>query len=239
MKKIRLHKVLGILAATVLASGLVMGCDMKLDDEDNRANVSSGSSSDNTMGGGTVTVTSKNAYLSELPETINESDITLCGYTGSYTSTAWWTEISTGDVDVAVGKAVRTVFKNNSYGDSNWSGPVYRIADSTSANEFAVLRNDDYGWGAGYSSGDPAVLLDGVKKENGHGDNWDNFIATVTDSTEYVTVVNKGKTVNVYLQFVKDDKVVDYQYYTGIVGDSNAIKFRPMADAGADITYCE
>mgnify|MGYP006873103916 FL=1 len=54
-----------------------------------------------------------------------------------------------------------------------------------------------------------------------------------------MTVVNKGKTVDVYLQFVKDDKVVDYQYYTGIVGDGNAIKFRPVADAGADITYCE
>ena len=39
MKKIRLHKVLGILAATVLASGLVMGCDMKLDDEEERSEI--------------------------------------------------------------------------------------------------------------------------------------------------------------------------------------------------------
>ena len=53
MKRMKKYGLCWILAATMIASFVVTGCDMKLDDEDNRANVSSGSSSDNTTGGGT------------------------------------------------------------------------------------------------------------------------------------------------------------------------------------------
>ncbi len=166
-------------------------------------------------------------------------DVTMCGYTGTYTSSAWWTEISSGDVEVAVDSAKQTVFVNNSYGASNWSGAVYRIANSTSATEFAVCRNDNYGWGSGYAVADsnPQVLLDGVVLDSDW--NWETFIADVTGSTEYVTVVNNGTTIDLYLHFVKNDAVIHHQFFTGIHGDGNAIKFRPMSDAGADITYCE
>lgn len=156
--------------------------------------------------------------------------VPLCGYTGTYTSTSWWTEVSSGDKEVAVDGMIQTVFKNNSYGESNWSGTVYRIADSTSATEFAVCRNDNYGWGTGYYEG---VTLD--RKDIA----WDGFPALISGSTEYVTVVNKGTTVDLYLYFVKDGAVVYYQTYKGIQGDGNAIQFKVMADAGADITYCE
>lgn len=164
--------------------------------------------------------------------------VPLCGYTGTYTSTTWWTEISSGDKEVAVDGMIQTVFKNNSYGTDNWSGPVYRIADSTSTTEFAVVRNDNYGWGSGYSSGDPAVLLDGVTLER-KDIAWDGFPALITGSTEYVTVKNDGATIDVYLYFVKDGEVVYYQTYKGIHGDGNAIQFKVMADNGANITYCE
>nr|MBP3283409.1 bacterial Ig-like domain-containing protein [Treponema sp.] len=161
--------------------------------------------------------------------------LSMCGYTGSYTSTLWWTEISSGDVEVAVGSAKQTVFVNNSYGTGNWSGAVYRIANSDSTTEFAVCRNDNYGWKGDLNTGTEGALP-WVLESNW---NWDTCIADITGSTEYVTVVNNGTTIDLYLHFVKNGSVIRYQYYKGIVGDGNAIKFRPMADAGADITYCE
>lgn len=377
MKKTNLGKVLGILAATVLASGLVMGCDMKLDDEEDRASVSGYApksleitgqttsfvkGSEFTLGeNAVVTVTYANStedvpnkadvtknvtvekpdlttvgdgkkvtvsytetgvtvsceytvsvtnplksiavttqptqtsydwffcgdykigvpfnsdgmvvtatYEDDSTSVVDNSELTIsslapaaageqnltityngkettvtvtvtspdaCGYTGTYTASAWWTEISSGNKTVAAGEAVYTKFKNNSYGASNWSGPVYRIADSTDVTEFAVCRNDNFGWGSGYATGDPAVLLDGVTLDSDW--NWDTFIADVTGSTETVVVVNKGSTVDLYLFFEKGGSLIHHQFYTGIHGDGNAINFRPMADAGANITYCE
>mgnify|MGYP002855552824 CR=1 FL=1 len=162
--------------------------------------------------------------------------LSMCGYTGSYTSSAWWTEVSSGDVEIAVGSSKQTVFVNNAYGKNTYNGAVYRIANSDSSTEFAVCRNDNYGWNSSGNTFENLSVLGWTLKSNW---DFDTFVSDITGTTEYVTVVNNGATIDVYLHFVKNGSVIRYQYYKGIVGDGNAIKFRPMADAGADITYCE
>ena len=140
MKKTKLGKVLCILAAMVLASGLVMGCDMKLDDEDNRANVSSGSSSENTTGGGTENTNSENE--SAIP---TETDYVV----GTEDCTTSWSAGS--DYTIASGATQTVYFKNYSSGAANWNNFLLELFNT--ANESAVtLRADNYGWNYGTSN---------------------------------------------------------------------------------------
>ena len=155
----------------------------------------------------------------------------LAGFTGSYSATAWWAVLSGNAVEVANGKILQTVFKNNSYGTANWSGPVEVVTDSATTTEYLVARNDNYGWGNGYAS----ATLDRMDID------WDGFPTLISGSTTYASVINYGTTFDLYLHFVKDGSLVYWQAYKGVAGPTEAgsVYLRLMGDAGADITYCE
>ena len=62
----------------------------------------------------------------------------------------------------------------------------HSAAEAEGYAEYAVVRSDNYGWGAGY---DTAVLTNTY--------DWDNFCANLNGATVLVLVMNKGTTADV------------------------------------------
>ena len=100
--------------------------------------------------------------------------------------------------EVAEGEVAGVFFTNYNPGAeaSNWNNfnvvlqntPTgHSAADAEGYMEYAVVRSDNYGWGAGY---DTAVL------ENDY--DWDNFCANLNGANVFVVVKNNGATADVY-----------------------------------------
>ena len=169
-----------------------------------------------------------------------------CGYTGKQEMAVFFVKKST-PVKVSVDSAVQTVFTVDKVDrGQNWFTPTYAItkADPFASGEYdetteiAVCRTDNYGWGSSYAKPgtDPAELLDTVKLDSDW--NWDNFHDDVEGSTEYVTVVNNGSTIDLYLHFVKDGAVKHHQYYIGLAGTEDSVYFF-ISGENTTITFTE
>ena len=99
--------------------------------------------------------------------------------------------------EVAEGEVGAVLFVNYNPGEeaSNWNNfnvvlqntPTgHSAAEAEGYAEYAVVRSDNYGWGAGY---DTAVLTNTY--------DWDNFCANLNGATVLVLVMNKGTTADV------------------------------------------
>lgn len=120
----------------------------------------------------------------------------------------WWTTFSD---DYVVAAGASHTFKMSVYSDNlgNWHSPctILRKADLT---EYAVLRQDNYGWGDGYGT----AILDCDW-------DWDTFMDNINGSEVTITVTNNGdNTANVDYDVVYANGEVHYQHYTGITVDS-------------------
>ena len=162
----------------------------------------------------------------------------MCGYTGTKNITTFFGEKSPA-VKVPVGSAVQTVFTVDKVDrGQNWFTPTYAITkadpyangDYDGTTEIAVCRTDNFGWGSSYDGNDNKTLDSDW--------NWDNFHDDIEGSTEYVTVVNNGTTIDLYLHFVKNSVVTHHQYYKDLVGTNADIYFFVTGE-NTTITFCE
>ena len=120
-------------------------------------------------------------------------------------STAWWTAFSQ-DIKVAPGETYVSTFTNYTNGAANWNNflVVLRKADMT---EYAVLRADNWGWGAGY---------DACTTSGGQAD-WAAWLSAMDGAKVTTYVTNNGDgTADVKAVMIGNDGVTYTQEYNGI-----------------------
>ncbi len=155
------------------------------------------------------------------PVAADHSDVTTTGTVVGATdcSTAFWGAHSETWA-VASGESVSKTFKNYSSCLNNWNNFVVvlqNVADAHSADdnadykEYAVVRSDNYGWGAGYE-GIAASECDY---------NWDTFVTDLDRSDVTVTVTNNGDTADVVAVVTTAAGATYTQSYTGIAVDGD------------------
>lgn len=119
-------------------------------------------------------------------------------------SSIWWTVFSP-DEQVKVGQTLTKKLQLRSNALSNWNSPTVIVRTAALA-EYAVVRTDNFGWGAGY---------DNIVTPESDWD-WDVFAARLDCSVFTISVTNNGSTIDVKFSVVDAGGDTHYQNYTGI-----------------------
>ena len=160
---------------------------------------------------GINTVDPENCYFNL---TVDNSHIEYAEVIGAEdNSTGFWGAHS-DDVSVPVGMTVTQRFRNYTNGQNNWNNfCVVLTRDDDS--EYAVVRADNYGWGASYE-GNANLVTEGTQ-----GD-WATWLAAMDDALVTVSVTNNGGSADVNITMVGNNGVTytqKYLYITPIDGD--------------------
>ena len=132
-------------------------------------------------------------------------------------STGWWTAHSK-DIMVPNGMTYSTRFKNYTNGGANWNNFLVVLTREDNS-EYAVMRADNFGWGASYEGIATATTEEGR--------NWDAWAAAMDDATVTVSVTNNGSSADVNCIIVGNDGNTYTQSYTGISPiDADNFRFR-------------
>ena len=135
-------------------------------------------------------------------------------------STAFWGAHSV-DFIVPEGKTVTTRIKNFSNLQNNWNNTCVVLTSDGTA-EYAVVRADNFGWGAGYDE-NPNLVTSGGQSD------WGAWLAAMDDAYMTISVTNHGTSADVKMVMVGNDGVTYYQDYLGIA-ISNELLFRFTVD---------
>jgi len=135
-------------------------------------------------------------------------------------STAFWGAHSV-DFAVPEGRTVTTSIKNFSNLQNNWNNTCVVLTSDGTA-EYAVVRADNYGWGAGYDN-NPNLVTSGGQSD------WAAWLAAMDDAYMTISVTNHGTSADVKMVMVGNDGVTYYQDYLGIA-ISNDLLFRFTVD---------
>ena len=136
-------------------------------------------------------------------------------------STAFWGAHSE-PVKVEVGETAKLHFKNFSNGVANWNNYVvvlqniakdHAATDTNGYKEYAVVRSDNYGWGAGY---------EGIATTETNQDaDWATWLADMNGADVILEVTNNGTTADVYATVYGKSGATYYQKYNGIAIDGD------------------
>jgi hypothetical protein len=135
-------------------------------------------------------------------------------------STAFWGEHSEM-MKVGAGESFVTSFTNYTNGQNNWNNFVI-VLTKANGDEYAVVRADNYGWGAGYDN-NPNLVTSGGQAD------WGAWLAAMDDAYMTISVTNHGTSADVKMVMVGNDGVTYYQDYLGIA-ISNDLLFRFTVD---------
>ena len=122
-------------------------------------------------------------------------------------STGWWGAHS-DMFNVPEGKTVSTRIRNYTNGANNWNNFVVVLAREDNT-EYAVVRSDNFGWGASYDE-NPNLVLSGGQAD------WGAWLAAMDGALVTVSVTNTGSSVNVKCVMQGNDGQTYYQTYEGI-----------------------
>jgi hypothetical protein len=137
-------------------------------------------------------------------------------------STGWWGAHSE-NIRVAPGETYVSTFTNYTSGANNWNNFVVVLCAEDNS-EYAVVRADNYGWGAGYEGNSNLVTSGGQA-------DWGTWLAAMDGAKVTTYVTNNGdNTANVKAVMVGTDGVTYEQYYNGIIIDSENFYFRYTVD---------
>ena len=137
-------------------------------------------------------------------------------------STGWWGAHSQM-LNVSVGKTVTTRFKNYTSGANNWNNFVVVLTREDNT-EYAVVRADNYGWGASYEN-NPNLVLSGGQAD------WGAWLSAMDDATVTVSVTNNGGSADVKCVMIGNDGITYKQDYLGISPiDGDDLFFRFTVD---------
>ena len=138
-------------------------------------------------------------------------------------STGWWGAHS-DNVKVNPGETFVSRFTNYTSGQNNWHNFVVVLCKADNS-EYAVVRADNYGWGAGYD-GNPNLSTSGGQSD------WGAWLAAMDGAkvTTYVTNYGDG-TANVIAVMEGNDGITYIQEYRGIaIDDPDNFYFRFTVD---------
>ena len=126
-------------------------------------------------------------------------------------STAFWGDHSEM-MKVAPGETFVTRFTNYSNGQNNWNNFVV-VLTKANADEYAVVRADNFGWGAGYDN-NPNLVTSGGQAD------WGAWLAAMDGAKVTAAVTNNGDgTADVQAVMEGTDGVTYIQEYKGIAID--------------------
>ena len=132
-------------------------------------------------------------------------------------TTPWWTAFS-DDIKVGSNETFVSTFTNYTNGEKSWNNflVILRKADKS---EYAVMRADNYGWGAGYEG-----IATAATEEGRNADTW---LAAMDGAKVTTYVTNNGDgTADVKAVMIGNDGNTYTQTYTGIGGiDPNDFYF--------------
>ena len=134
-------------------------------------------------------------------------------------SSAFWGAHST-DISVPVGRTITQRFRNYTSGANNWNNFCVVLTREDNS-EYAVVRADNYGWGASYE-GNASLELSGGQTD------WGAWLAAMDDALVTVSTTNKGGSVDVDIVMLGNDGVEYTQYYHNITptdGDNVRVRF--------------
>ena len=137
-------------------------------------------------------------------------------------STGWWGAHSE-NIKVGPKETFITSFTNYTNGQNNWNNFVMVLCRQDNT-EFAVVRADNYGWGAGYD-GNPNLWLSGGQAD------WGKWLKAMDGAKVDVAVTNNGDgSADVSAIMQGNDGNYYTQEYKGIAIDSEDFYFRYTVD---------
>ena len=136
-------------------------------------------------------------------------------------STAFWGAHSI-DFEVPVNQTVSTRIKNFTNLQNNWNNFCV-VLTSDRTTEYAVVRADNYGWGASYD-GNPNLVLSGGQSD------WGAWLQAMDEAKCYVAVTNHGDSADVRVVMEGNDGNTYYQDYLGISPIDGNLFFRFTVD---------
>ena len=136
----------------------------------------------------------------------------LYTYVGNAGNTTPFWGAHTANIKVEPGETYVSNFTNYTSGASNWNNFCVVLCAESGQPEYAVVRADNYGWGAGYEGNANLVNTTTV-------DDWGTWLAAMNGAkvTTYITNCGDG-TANIRAVMVGNNGVTYEQNYTGING---------------------
>ena len=141
-------------------------------------------------------------------------------------STPFWGAHS-DNIKVAAGESFVSSFTNYTNGQNNWNNFCVVLCRADNS-EYAVVRADNYGWGAGYDACTPS----------GGQSDWGAWLKAMNGAKVKVAVTNNGNgTADVQMVMIGNDGKTYTQSYTGInTIDAGDFYFRFTVD-GSHIEF--
>ena len=124
------------------------------------------------------------------------------------------------DISVPVGKTITQRFRNYTNGANNWNNFCVVLTREDNS-EYAVVRADNFGWGASYD-GNSSLVLSGGQAD------WGAWLAAMDEALVTVSTTNKGGSVDVDIVMIGNDGKEYIQYYHNITptdGDNVRVRF--------------
>lgn len=139
-------------------------------------------------------------------------------------STPWWT-LHTTNVKINAHQICTVNFTNYSSGDNNWNNFVLILNKENVAEEYAVLRADNFGWGNGYAACTPV----GGQPDDA---SWASWLKAMNGAKVKLTINNKGDgTVDIKADINGSDGNTYTQEYNGVnTIDPDNLYFRFTVD---------
>lgn len=171
-----------------------------------------------------VTITSENGKSTSFEVNVVEKTATdvcpepkLVGAEDN--STGWW-GAHAQDINVPSGKTCAWYFTNYSSGLNNYNNWV-AVLRGAELNEYAVVRADNYGWGAGYD-GNADLVLSGGQAD------WGTWLSAMNGAKVAVYVENKGDgkaNLTALMKGTDGNIYVQYYYNIAVTADDLNVSF--------------
>ena len=138
---------------------------------------------------------------------------------------AWWT-VHTENIKVDPKETKVVHFTNYTNGENNWNNFVIVLNKADVSQEYAVVRADNWGWGAGYD-GNPNL------KTNGTQGDWDLWRASMDGAKVTAYITNNGDgSADIKAVMIGNNGIEYVQEYSGISTiDPDDMYFRFTVDA--------
>ena len=136
-------------------------------------------------------------------------------------STGFWGAHSV-DIEVPINQTVSTRIKNFTNLQNNWNNFCV-VLTSDRTTEYAVVRADNYGWGASYEN-NPNLTTSGGQSD------WGAWLQAMDEAKCYVAVTNHGDSADVRVVMEGNDGNTYYQDYLGISSIDGNLFFRFTVD---------
>ena len=143
-------------------------------------------------------------------------------------STGWW-GAHAQDINVPAGETRAWYFTNYGSGASNWNNWV-AVLRGAELNEYAVVRADNFGWGAGYD-GNPDLVTSGGQLDWAiwnaaiNGGKVAVYVQNYGNGFADLTAVMKGTNGQTYLQYYKNIIVTADDLNVSFTVDSSHLVF--------------